>query len=84
MEIPIPRLRVVREFGEVKPVKDHSYVMVTDPWSTGRHTIHGPVPDLLMDDMWFELICIRKKMIRDIMGNMVITGGHTIYGDETQ
>ncbi|QMV48341.1 hypothetical protein [Bacillus phage SPO1L4] len=80
MEIPIPKLKVVREFGEVKPVKDHSYVMVTDPWSTGRHTIHGPVPDLLMDDMWFEVMMIRKKMVESVVGNIMSVSDMSIIG----
>ncbi|WIT25969.1 hypothetical protein [Bacillus phage SPO1L1] len=81
MEIPIPKIKVVREFGEVKPVKDHSYVMVTDPWPTGRHTIHGPVPDLLMDDMWFEVVSARKKMIESVVGNiMAVSDISTIGG----
>lgn len=82
IQLPIPTLRVVREYGEdIKPVKDHSYIVWTDPWSSNRHTVCGPVPDLLMDDMWFDVVGVRKKMVESVVGNiMTVSDISTIGG----
>ncbi|QPX71593.1 hypothetical protein [Bacillus phage SP8] len=82
IQLPIPTLRVVREYGEdIKPVKDHSYIMWTDPWSSNGHTVCGPVPDLLMDDMWFDVVGVRKKMVESVVGNiMTVSDISTIGG----
>lgn len=76
IQLPIPALRVVREYGEdIKPVKDHSYLVWTDPWAPSRHTVYGPVPDLLMDDMWFEVLRARQVMVGNAVKNILFAVG---------
>ncbi|WCS68460.1 hypothetical protein Goe16_00420 [Bacillus phage vB_BsuM-Goe16] len=73
MEIPTLRLRVVREYGEdVKPIEGFSYVMASNPQGLPRHhVVYGPMPNDLMDDLWFEMIGARRETIKSVISSLL-------------
>lgn len=73
MEIPTTRLRVVREYGEdVNPIEGFSYIVSSNPhWSVRHDVVYGPVPNDLMDDLWFEMLKVRREMTKNVISNLL-------------